>query len=234
VIAWSAEVVEQLRRLIRVEQLRRGDRLPTERELAIRLGVSRMTVRAALRVLKATGQIEIRVGAGGGTFVGNPSSHQLSTGLADLVRLARLTASEITEARQLVELGIIELAVARATEQDIAELRHLIEQHLVAQRRGRYTMSLSADFHIRVAACTHNVAIESVVRSFHNPLLMSLREAQAAAPAMGRRGPSDHRDFVEALAARDGYRAQEIMSAHLRRTATRLARWATEPASAPR
>jgi DNA-binding GntR family transcriptional regulator len=53
---------------------------------------------------------------------------------------------------------------------------------------------------------------------------MSLREAQVAAPLMGQRGTSEHRDFVEALAARDVERAEEIMAAHLQRTARRVAR----------
>jgi DNA-binding GntR family transcriptional regulator len=63
-----------------------------------------------------------------------------------------------------------------------------------------------------------------LVHSFHGPLLMSLREAQVAAPLMGHRGTNEHRDFVEAMAQRDAQRAEEIMRAHLSRTARRVAR----------
>jgi DNA-binding FadR family transcriptional regulator len=83
---------------------------------------------------------------------------------------------------------------------------------------------MSAAFHVRVAACTHNAAIEMLVHSFHGPLLMSLREAQVAAPLMGHRGTNEHRDFVEAVAKHDVERAEEIMRAHLGRTARRVAR----------
>jgi DNA-binding FadR family transcriptional regulator len=85
-------------------------------------------------------------------------------------------------------------------------------------------MPMSAAFHVRVAACTHNTAIEMLVQSFHGPLLMSLREAQVVAPLMGNRGTLEHRDFVDAVAARDVERAEEIMQAHLDRTARRIAR----------
>jgi GntR family transcriptional regulator, transcriptional repressor for pyruvate dehydrogenase complex len=220
----SEAIVDQIRGLIRGEQLRPGDRLPSERDLGERMGVSRVTVREALRVLEANGLVEIRVGARGGAFVTSPSSKKIGTDLADLISLSPLTAAEVTEARQVVELGIIPMAVERATDDDIAELRTMVKQHQAALKNGQYAMPMSADFHVRVAACTHNTAIEMLVHSFHGPLLMSLREAQVAAPLMGLRGTTEHRDFVEALAARDVERAEEIMAAHLQRTARRVAR----------
>ena len=220
----SEAIVDQIRSLIRGEQLRPGDRLPSERDLGERMRVSRVTVREALRVLEANGLVEIRVGARGGAFVTSPSSKKIGTDLADLISLSPLTAAEVTEARQVVELGIIPMAVERATDDDIAELRAMVKQHQVALKNGQYSMPMSADFHVRVAACTHNTAIEMLVHSFHGPLLMSLREAQVAAPLMGHRCTTEHRDFVEALAARDVERAEEIMAAHLQRTARRVAR----------
>lgn len=220
----SEAIVDQIRTLIRTAQLRPGDRLPSERDLGERMGVSRVTVREALRVLEAGGLIEIRVGARGGAFVTAPSSSRIGSGLADLISLSPLTAGEVTEARKVVELGIIPLVVERASDRDIEELRDMVRQHQHALRQGEYGMPMSAAFHVRVAACTHNSAIEMLVHSFHGPLLMSLREAQVAAPLMGHRGTTEHRDFVEALAARDADKAEEIMRKHLQRTARRVAR----------
>jgi GntR family transcriptional regulator, transcriptional repressor for pyruvate dehydrogenase complex len=220
----SEAIVDQIKTLIRTNRLRPGDRLPSERELCERMGVSRVTVREALRILEAGGLVEIRVGARGGAFVTTPSSERLGAGLADLITLAPVTAVDVTEARLVFELGIIPLLVERATDQDIAELRRLTGEHIGALRRGEYTMAKSAEFHVRVAACTHNAAIEMLVHSFHGPLLMSLREASTAAPLMGQRGVYEHRDLVEAIAARDAAKATEIMHRHLSRTARRLAR----------
>jgi GntR family transcriptional regulator, transcriptional repressor for pyruvate dehydrogenase complex len=220
----SEAIVEQIRTLIRSEQLKPGDRLPSERDLGERMGVSRVTVREALRVLEAGGLVQIRVGARGGAFVTSPSSSTIGSGLADLISLSPLTAAEVTEARQVVEMGIIPLVVERATEQDIADLRDMVAEHQAALKQGEYGMAMSAAFHIRVAACTHNGAIEMLVHSFHGPLLMSLREAQVAAPLMGHKGTAEHREFVEAVAARDAEAAADIMGRHLSRTARRVAR----------
>lgn len=83
-------------------------------------------------------------------------------------------------------------------------------------------MAHSAAFHTRVAQCTHNAAIEMIVQSFHGPLLMSLREAQTAAPLMGRKGVREHRKYVQAIRDRDVDAARDVMTAHLDRTASRV------------
>jgi DNA-binding FadR family transcriptional regulator len=227
----SEAIVEQIRGLIRGNRLRPGDRLPSERELCERLGVSRVTVREALRVLEAGGLVEIRVGARGGAFVTTPSSDRLGAGLADLINLAPITSVEVTEARLVFELGIIPTVIERATDEDIDDLRTMTRDHIEALRRDEYTMAMSAEFHNRVGACTHNSAIEMLVRSFHGPLLMSLREAATAAPLMGQRGTVEHRDFVEAVAQRDAEKATAIMRKHVNRTARRLSRAAAAKTS---
>jgi GntR family transcriptional repressor for pyruvate dehydrogenase complex len=219
----SEVIVEQMRILIREGKLVPGDRLPSERNLCERFGVSRVTVREALRVLEASGLVEIRVGARGGAFVTLPSSERVGEGLAELLTLAPMTASDVTEARMVFELGILPLVVERATDEDIADLRILVEQGLSALEAGSYTMAMSAAFHVRVASSTHNPAIEMLVQSFHGPMLMSLQQAQVAAPLMGPRGAHEHFELVEAIEQRDAERAVAIMSRHLQRTAGRLA-----------
>jgi GntR family transcriptional regulator, transcriptional repressor for pyruvate dehydrogenase complex len=218
----SQSIVEQVKVLIRQGRLIPGDRLPSERELCDRFGVSRVTVREALRMLEAGGLVEIRVGAKGGAFVTTPTSERIGEGLADLLNLSPMTASNVTEARQIFELGIVAMVVARATDEDISALRAMLDSHQAALRRGEYDMSMSANFHIRVAACTHNPAIEMLVQSFHGPLLRSLLEAKVMAPLMGPRGVREHVEFVAAIADRDAETAAAIMRAHLQRTADRV------------
>ncbi len=216
----SQVIVDQIKQLMREGRLVNGDRLPSERDLCQRFGVSRVTVREALRVLEANGLIEIRVGSRGGAFVASPTKERLGEGLADLMTLTSLTPANVTEARSIIELGILPFVVERATDDDIRGLRLLVEEAQDALSRDIYTMSLSATFHVAVAACAHNPAIETLVHSFHGPMLLSLRQAQIVAPDMGRRGTEEHAALVDAIEKRDVEAAVGVMTTHIDRTAS--------------
>lgn len=217
----SEMIVEQIRLLIRQGRLKPGDRLPAERDLCERFDVSRVTIREALRVLEAAGLVEIRVGARGGAFVTAPSSGRVGAGLADLLSMSSLSAAEVTEARQVLELGIIPIVCERATPEDIADLRAICQHARKALGDHDYQLSLSTEFHFRVAQAAHNGAIELLVRSLREAMLMSLARAHQEAP-IGEQGLQEHMAFVDAIEARDSDRAAAIMRKHLQRTAARV------------
>ena len=218
----SLTVAAHFRDRVRDGRLHAGDRLPTEQRIGELFGVSRVTVREALRILEGAGLVQMRVGAHAGAYVATPTLRQLGDGFADLLTLSPLSAVHVTEARQVFELGILPMVVERATEADVAALYALCDAADAALKADEYSMAMSAEFHVRVAACTQNPAIEFIVQSFHGPLLMSLQEAQAAAPLMGRRGVTEHRKYVEAIESRDVAEAEKIMSRHLHRTEARV------------
>jgi DNA-binding FadR family transcriptional regulator len=218
----SELIVDQVRLLIRQQQLNPGDRLPPERELCERFGVSRVTVREALRVLEANGLLEIRVGARGGAFVTKPSKERVGEGIADLLTLSAVTAAEATEARLILEVGMIPLVCERADEGDIADLLDICDRQDEALANGNFEINLSAEFHSRLAECAHNSAVQMLSHSFRGPLLMSLGRAQQSAPEMGRVGAKEHRSLVRAIQDHDAAKAAEITRQHLGRTARRV------------
>ena len=218
----SETIVDQIRQLMRQGQLRPGDRLPPERDLSERFGVSRVTVREALRMLASSGLVEIRVGARGGAFVTIPTSAHVGDGLADMLSLSVLTAADVTEVRLILEVGMVPQVCARATEEDLAALDEICQRSRKAIRNGTYTMSLSAEFHARVAASTHNPALGMLVDSFRGPIRMSLELAKQTAPEMGVLGTKEHEAFTEAVRRRDPGLAERIMREHLERTAHRV------------
>ncbi len=218
----SEIIVEQIRLLMRQGQLKPGDRLPPERDLCERFGVSRVTVREALRMLESAGLVEIRVGARGGAFVTAPSSNRVGEGLADLLTLSVISAADVTEVRLILEVGIVPLVCERATEDDLAKLEKICERAEAAVRSGEYTMDMSLEFHTAVAQATHNPALEMLVESFRGPILMSLKEAKEVAPEMGGLGSQEHERFVQAVRRRDADGAARIMREHLARTAGRV------------
>ena len=216
-------IVEQIRLLMRDGQLSAGDRLPSERELGEQFGVSRVTVREALRGLEANGLVTIKVGARGGAFVTAPTSEQVGEGISDLLTFSVVEPADVTEARQIFELGIVPLVCRRADDRDIADLLEICDRaEATLESAEAYPVSISAEFHVRVARAAHNPAIELLARSFHGPMLMSLLRAQEEDPRVGIKGTAEHREFVEAVRLRDVAAATSVMTTHLARTAERL------------
>jgi GntR family transcriptional regulator, transcriptional repressor for pyruvate dehydrogenase complex len=220
----SEMIVDQIRLLIRDGQLKPGDRLPAERDLGERFGVSRVTVREALRGLEANGIVAIKVGARGGAFVTAPTSTHIGEGIIDLLNLSGLTDKEVTEARQIFELGIIPLVCERATEEDVNDLLEICDRGDAALEIGSYPMELSAEFHTRVAKASHNTAIAMLAESFHGPTLQSMRHVKEAHPEMGIRGNREHRQFVVAIKKRDVEKAVAVMRTHIGRTARHVSK----------
>jgi DNA-binding FadR family transcriptional regulator len=212
----SSSIAEQIRGAILTGKLSEGERLPPERELAAQFGVSRVTVRDALRALEAMGLIEVRVGARGGAFVTVPTGSVVGQTMSDMMMMQALSPEDIVEARLVVELGTVTLACARATDDDIAKMRELNE---VAKRQIRaktYTRELSWDFHSLIAQMAHNTALEGVTHSFRNTL--SMHPIRAREANMGHaRTVEEHARIFDAIERRDGATARVEMARHLLR-----------------
>jgi DNA-binding FadR family transcriptional regulator len=215
----SAEIVERIKAAIRTGALTPGDQLPPERDLTKQLGVSRVSVRDALRMLEANGLVEVRVGAKGGAFVTAPAPQLVGEGLADMLLLADVDAAHVTEVRMIFELGLLELACERATPADIVALREICDRSDAA---GVYDPVLSAEFHAQLARCTHNDALVLFAEALRAPLASSLQRAHEIDPAAGRVATREHREIADAVAARDAPTARRIMAEHLARTAARV------------
>lgn len=218
----SADIVQQVRAAIRHGRLRPGDQLPPERDLTRQLGVSRVSVRDALRMLEAQGLVEVRVGARGGAFVTAPAPTLLGEGIRDMLLLSEVSAADLTEARMVFELGVVELACERATEDDVRALEGICDRADALAAAGEYDPALSAAFHVQLARCSGNAALALVAESLQGPLVGSLREARRVDPQAGRAGPREHRQLVEAIRGRDAGSARTIMARHIGRTAKRV------------
>jgi GntR family transcriptional regulator, transcriptional repressor for pyruvate dehydrogenase complex len=213
----SATISAQIRSAILEGKLKPGDRLPTERELTGRFGVSRVTVRDALRALETAGLVEIRVGAAGGAFVTAPSSGLVGRGISDMLALSQVDPDEIAEARLIMELGTVGLAVDRASDEDIADLRELAERAAQALADGDYDSSMAREFHARLAAAAHNRAIDLVAETFGGPLSMHPVREREPAGWSHERSVDEHLRIVDAIEQRDVALARRLMTEHLTR-----------------
>lgn len=213
----SEDVVEQIEQAILSGQLPPGDRLPSERELAEQFGLSRMTIRDALRVLESIGFIEIKLGAGGGAFVREPNFAPLNHSLSSMLKFKKATILELAEARKIVETATAELAAQRATAEDLEALRRAVETARQAYETGdsAYSPQHSVDFHGALAKAAKNYVLDLTVNSFRT-LFYEVLEQLLPTSDMAQRAITDHWAIYKAIEARDARRARELMIEHLR------------------
>ena len=121
------EIVKQLRNMITVDQLKTGDRLPSERELSERLNVARSSVREALRALELLGLIETRRGEG--TFINDFKENKLVQLLGTFVMQNEKSIMDVQETKNLIEMDSLRLVLNRAEHGSIEEVRRWVESH---------------------------------------------------------------------------------------------------------
>ena len=231
----SSSIADQIRQAIVTGRLAQGERLPPERELAEQFGVSRVTVRDALRALEAMGLIEVRVGARGGAFVTVPTGAIVGQTMSDMMMMSAVTPEDIVEARLVVELGTVTLACARAGDEDLRLLSDLSERSVAAIAAKRYTREMSWDFHALVAQAAHNGAIEGLTQSFRSSLSMHPIRTREGARAHAL-SVEEHERILAAIEARDAATARREMARHLlrgtnleKRESDLLALWDSSP-----
>jgi GntR family transcriptional repressor for pyruvate dehydrogenase complex len=211
----SDQVAEEIRGHMARAGLRAGDRLGTERDLAERYGVSRPTLREALRELSSAHLIRASRGPGGGIFVAGTAEQgigrRVRAAVADLIAAESVTIEELLETRLLLEVSLAGLAADRARDADVARLEELLDE---AERNPASGPRVDAAIHRTVAEIAGNrlgsVLIRWIVDVLH-PAVQELVE-----PALVEAVIVDqHRDLVRAIARGEPAAAERAMREHL-------------------
>jgi GntR family transcriptional repressor for pyruvate dehydrogenase complex len=156
-------VIEEIKRLLRAQEMQAGAKLPGERELSRRLGVSRPSVREALRTLERMGVLDTRHGSG--TQVAASGSNVLRDPFDFLLMLDQPTVADLHETRELLEVHLAGQAAQRRTPRDLEALQAaLVELRLQMDRRQGYTLP-DFQFHRALAAAAHNPLLERIMNS---------------------------------------------------------------------
>jgi DNA-binding FadR family transcriptional regulator len=135
---------------------RPGDQLPTERDLADIMGVSRTTVREAIRVLSAQGFLSVKRGRTGGTFICEALTLPSVRELKQKLEQRGTTLSEILDYRLVMEPGVAELAAQRANSQQLDELQSLVDRMKQAANHFNDHRHLDTKFHLLIASATQS------------------------------------------------------------------------------
>ena len=207
------KIAEQLSALIASGELPEGGRLPSERDLAVQLGVSRPSVREALIALEVAGKVEVRVGAG--IFV----STRRPVAVPDPLTEGQ-GPFELIRARWLFEGEVASEAASSATPEDLRLVRLAITQMQQRQRKRLGEDEADRDFHVGVARATHNSAVVGVVVDLWDRgrgAIWKRMEHHFQTPELRASTLRDHSAVLAALEARDPAGARGAMHAHLER-----------------
>lgn len=219
----SGEIVSQIERAIFDGDLKAGDRLESERELAERFGVSRITVRDALRVLEARGLVYVKVGASGGAFVTETNADQVAESISTMILLRKMTLSGVAEARTIVETATSELAAERADAGAIERIERSVEKGRAVVREQAPHTEASMDFHVAVADASGNELLKATVAAYRDLLIQTLHDMRDVRSA--RATQKAHEEILDAIRSHDPEAARSLMLAHLQDFEKRLRRW---------
>jgi GntR family transcriptional repressor for pyruvate dehydrogenase complex len=210
----TALVIEYVRDRIARGEIGPGDRLPPERELTARVGVSRPTVRAGLRALAAMGVVESRHGSGTYIPAGPP---RLGTDpLRFMADLHGFTREEMYEARRILEVGVAGLAAERAQPEHLATIAEEVANLFSAMRDPEQFLVHDIGFHRAVAAAGGNALLASIMEMVSALYYERRRETATRATDRNLQDAAEmHRAIFQAIRARNAERARSLMHEHL-------------------
>lgn len=214
------DISAQIRDAMARGVLKPGIRLPPERSLAVQFGVSRNTLREALRSLENSGVLVLRRGAQAGAYIKQSSGKGVATGLLDMYKLGGLTPEQLTDARILIETAIVRSACANCTADDIQALKDNLKLALALdqEQRAQERIEANLDFHRIVARATHNPLLVTLMNAILEVMQVFVR---SIGPYEASFIFASRKRFIALLEARDEAGAAAEMEKSLRRLQTR-------------
>ncbi|MDR1904766.1 MAG: FadR family transcriptional regulator [Treponema sp.] len=206
-------IIQQFMQKIENGEFKPGDKLPTERELVDQLGVSRSSIREALRAMELTGLVESKVG--GGTFIKSINMDKTFSNYVQMLTTDNKFLLDMFIVRILLETYSARQAAKKRTEEHVAQLRHTID--LLKKEISSPEIRAAADsmFHNIIAQAAGNTALVSVLSLGAELLRSSIMIANEYVTIMDI--ISEHEAIFDAIERKDEKNAERLMRAHLKR-----------------
>jgi GntR family transcriptional repressor for pyruvate dehydrogenase complex len=205
-------IVEQVLNLIKAGKLRPNDPLPSERDLARSLGVSRPTVRTALSVLETMGIVELHHGKS--TVLSKPRVDVLAGPMAVLFASHSAAVGHLMDFRLILEPGVAYCAALRAGPDDIHSLEEILERQSGRNRQGLVSVEEDAEFHCALANATRNRLLIQVFQVL-NGLMKEVRADWLEDVGRGTASVGGHEAILRAVRSKASVQAFEAMRAHI-------------------
>ncbi len=205
------EVAKQIERLI-LKKLKPGDKLPSERELADTLQVSRSSIRDAIRGLELMGLVEPRQGSG--TIVREISAESVVNPFTDALKHRQELVAELLDFRKMLEPPLAARAATHVSPEEIAEMEEILQRQAKKQDQGEVASAEDAEFHYSVALASGNSVVLKVIDIIMD-LLRDTRERSLQVEGRSQRSLAGHRRILAAIKRRDAEAAKAAMRRHI-------------------
>jgi GntR family transcriptional repressor for pyruvate dehydrogenase complex len=217
------QVVGQIEKLIFGGQLKAGDRLPAERELSDKFGVSRTVIREAVKALQEKGLVEIRPGVG--TFIHNGTADIMRQSLGRMIMIDKARGLEnLTQVREIFEPEIAAIAADKASSEDITAMQNAIARMDESMNDvQRYTVA-DHDFHLALARASQNAVVIDLIDSIVDLLTEQRKHIFLAGTGGPERGQYHHKRILQAVQRQDVEAARRCMIEHLQQVRVDSAR----------
>jgi len=205
------EVAKQIERLI-LKKLKPGDKLPSERELAETLRVSRSSIRDAIRGLELMGLVEPRQGAG--TIVRETSVEALVNPFANALKHRKEMVSELLDFRRMLEPPLAARAATHASADEVSEMEEILERQEAKQGQGDAAVAEDTEFHYSIALASGNGVVLKVLDIVMD-LLRETRERSLQVEGRPQKSLAGHRRILAAIQRHDAEAAKSAMRRHI-------------------
>ena len=205
------EVAKQIERLI-LTKLHPGDKLPAERELAEMFGVSRSSIRDAIRSLELVGLVEPRQGAG--TVVCEVTADTLINPLASLLKHQQQLVGELLDFRLMIEPPLAARAATHASPEEIDEMEEILHRQGEKLAKEELAVEEDSEFHYAIAMASGNTVVLRVLDLLMD-LLRDTRERSLQLQGRPQKSLGGHRRILGAIKRHDGEAAKAAMRRHI-------------------
>jgi GntR family transcriptional regulator, transcriptional repressor for pyruvate dehydrogenase complex len=204
-------VAKQIERLI-LKKLQPGDKLPSERELVETLGVSRSSIRDAIRSLELMGMVEPRQGAG--TIVREISSDSLANPLANTLKRKEELIGELLDFRKMFEPELAARAATRASVNEVSEMEEILKRQEAKLRAGENAIAEDSEFHYAIALASGNSVVLKVLDTLMD-LLRDSRVRSLQVEGRPQKSLAGHERILAAIIRHDAAGAKVAMRRHI-------------------
>lgn len=205
------EIARRIEKMI-TEKMKPGDMLPPERQLADMFGVSRSSIRDAIRTLELSGMVEARQGLG--TVVREPSADSVVSPLTSILVQKRKLVGELLDVRKMIEPPLAARAAVHATPDEVAEMEAILQRQREKMNLGELAIDEDAEFHYAIALAADNSVVLKVIDVLMD-LLRDTRERSLQMTGRPERSMAGHQEILDAIKRQDAAGAEAAMCRHI-------------------